>query len=89
MVTKIKIVKTTPKTVFDPRYKAMISALIAMRKKEGLSQRDLAGLMDRPRTFIARTEVRERRLDFIDIVDLLKAMGRSESEILKFLKEFI
>lgn len=86
---KVTFKKTTPKTIFDERYRALVQAIISMRKKKNLSQRALAELMGRSHNFIARTEMHERRLDYIDVVDILKAMGLSKSEILKFLEKFI
>jgi hypothetical protein len=41
------------------------------------------------KTYVARTEIRDRRLDIIETIDLLKAMGLSKSEILKIIEKII
>ncbi len=75
--------KTSPKTIFDPRYSRLITDLVAVRHKNGLSQRDLAEKAKASHCFIGRTETKERRLDLIETIDLMKTLGLSKAEILK------
>jgi transcriptional regulator with XRE-family HTH domain len=77
------------KTVFDQRYKALVAEMVRLRKNKGLSQAELARASNMSKTTIGRIETRDRRLDYIDTVDILKAIGLSKSEILTFLEKFI
>lgn len=77
------------KTIFNPRYKSFIDELVRIRHKKNLSQIGLAKLSGNSSTFIARTEIRDRRLDLIEAIDLLKAMKLSRAEILKILERLI
>jgi len=81
--------KRKTKTIFDPRYKYLIDQLVSIRKKKGLSQRDLAQLWGASHPYVARTEIRDRRLDVLETIDLLKAMGLSKSEILKLIEKLV
>jgi predicted transcriptional regulator len=77
------------KTIFDPRYKFFIEQLVKVRKNLGISQRDLAKRWGTSHPYVARTEIRERRLDLIEAIDLLKALELSRKEILHLLGQLI
>ena len=72
------------KTIFDPKYKAMIELLKSLRKKQGLTQRDLAKKLGVAHCFIGRAETCERRLDIMDLIRILRALDLNDREILKF-----
>jgi len=50
-----------------------------MRKQAGLTQRELAGLLDREQSFIWRIEKGERRVDLLEFHWICNAMGQSAS----------
>lgn len=81
--------KRKTKTIFDPRYKLLIDELVRIRHKKELSQVDLARISGTSKTFIGRTEIRDRRLDIIETIDLFKAMGLSKKEILRIIEQLI
>ena len=63
-------------TIHDPRYAAVIETLVDLRKERGLTQAALAAKLG---TFrqpdIAKVEGLQRRLDLIELVDWLGALG--------------
>ena len=73
------------KTIFDPKYKAMIESLKSLRKERGMTQRDLAKRLKVAHCFVGRAETCERRLDIMDLIRILRAMDCTDREILKFL----
>lgn len=79
----------TQKTIFDPKYKAMIESLKSLRKKHGLSQRDLAKRLNVAHCFIGRAETCERRLDIMDMIRILRALDLNNREILKFFENLL
>lgn len=81
--------KSKTKTIFDPRYKKFIEQLVRIRHAKGLSQVALSKLWGVSSTYIARIELRERRLDILETIDLLRAMGLSKSEIMKIIEKLI
>jgi transcriptional regulator with XRE-family HTH domain len=60
--------------VTSPSYGAAIQVLIQTRKELGLSQRDLAERLKKPRSFVSKIENRERRLDFVEFLAVARAM---------------
>jgi len=64
-------------TLHDPRYKVLIRALTDARKARGLSQYELAAIIDRPQSYIGKIETFERRLDALELFDLLDALSLS------------
>lgn len=70
----------------DSRYRAVITRLVEERHKLGVSQRDLADRLAQSRSFVSKVEIFERRLDFVQLVDWVRALGLDER---KFLAEVL
>ena len=81
--------KMAEKTIFDKRYVKFVSELVKIRHSKGWSQRDLAKRVGVNHNFIARIEIRDRRLDLIEVIDYMKALGLSKAEIIKKISELI
>ena len=73
--------KGTTKTIFDPRYDRIIAELVKIRRDKGFTQRSFSAKTGYSKCFIARTETKERRLDFIETIDYMKHLGLSKAEI--------
>ena len=58
----------------DERYKEVIKHLKLRRQELGLSQQVLADRLGLHKQFISRVELGERRLDFIEFTDLVRAL---------------
>jgi len=63
------------KSIHSREYGALISWLKAARKRRGLSQRGLAKKLGVTPSFVAKTELKERRLDVVEFVRICKALG--------------
>jgi transcriptional regulator with XRE-family HTH domain len=74
-------------TLRDPRYRAIVARLVALRKTAELNQRELAELLGKPQSYVAKVELHERRLDIVQFVEWLRALSTDErkffAEILK------
>lgn len=77
------------KTIFDPKYKKMIESLKSIRIKQGISQRDLANKLGMAHSYIGRAETCERRLDILDLINILRALNLTNAEIMKFLQQLL
>ena len=77
------------KTIFDKRYKTMVNSLVAIREKQGISQRELAARLGRVHSYIGRIETFERRMDIVDLIDISHALGLKNKEILKLFSEIL
>ena len=74
------------KTIFDDRYKHLIKQVVDFREGKGISQRQLAKLLKVPRSYVSRFEVRDRRLDVVELVDVCKALGIPKKEVVALVK---
>lgn len=77
------------KTIFNPKYKSMINSLVAIRKQQGISQRDLAIKLNKVHSYIGRIETFERRLDVVDLINIARALGLSDKEIVKIFERLL
>lgn len=86
---KIRAMKTSPKSIFDKRYKKLIDELVAIRKNKNITQRELANMANVSHCYIGRTEICERRLDLIEFIDLCKVLGLSKQETVDLIKKIL
>lgn len=67
-------------------YRKLRETLISARKKAEMTQQEVADLLGKPQSFVAKYELGERRLDVIEFVKLSKIIGFSYKRVLDGLK---
>lgn len=60
--------------------------MIAARKSAGLTQHALARRLGRPQSFVAKYEGGERRLDIVEFVAIIRAIG---GDPVRLLRDFV
>jgi transcriptional regulator with XRE-family HTH domain len=63
------------KTIFTRHYGVLVKKMRAMREAAGLNQRELARLLKREQTLVARIEQGQRRIDMIEFYSFCRALG--------------
>lgn len=71
------------KSLHRPRYRAILLLLKRMRNEAGLSQEQLAAKLKRPRTYVTKCELGERRLDVLEWLEYCRACGAEPADFLK------
>lgn len=69
--------------VSSPSYDAAVQFLIRKRQEGGLSQRELAERLGKPRSFVSKVEGKERRLDIVEFMAYAAALGVSPSGLME------
>ncbi len=64
-----------PRSVFSDAYLIVVEYLIALRKRAGVSQVELARRLGRPQQFISQVENRIRRIDIVEFHAYVRALG--------------
>ena len=64
-------------------YQAAIDALVVARRASGLTQRAVAQKLGKPPSFVAKIEVGERRLDFVEFIAFARAIGVDEADLIR------
>lgn len=67
----------------DQRYKEVIERLRLRRQELGLSQQALAERLGLHKQFMSRVELGERRLDFVEFVDLVRALELDAGKVVE------
>ena len=62
------------KTVHSEAYKKSLSELKESRRKNGLTQQDVAKRLGRPQSFVAKYERGERRLDVLEFIAVARVL---------------
>ena len=71
---------------YSPQYGHFRALLRRIREEAGLSQTDLAKKLGKPQTFVSKSELGERRIDFLETIDFCAACGVSVNKFLERLK---
>lgn len=70
------------KSLTDPRYRAMIDQLVALRHEAGLTQRDVADRLGVVQAYVWKVEKYQQRLDPLQLVEWLRAIDADEKKFL-------
>ena len=65
-----------------PKHRALIAAIVAARKRAGLTQRELALKMKRSNSFVWKIEAGERRVDSLELIEIGRALDTKGSKLL-------
>lgn len=68
--------------IHDKRYQAVAARLKELRKQRGLHQQTVAERLGRTQTYISRYESGARRLDVIELLDVLLALEADPHEFI-------
>lgn len=74
------------KTVHSSEQAAFCALMVAARKQAGLTQHELARRLRRPQSFVAKYEGGERRIDVVEFVAIVRAIG---ADPVKLLRNFV
>jgi len=69
----------------DAHYQILRDMLTEAREAEQLFQKDVAARLRKNQAFVSKYEAGERKLDWLEVLNLLEVLGVEEG---KFLKEF-
>jgi transcriptional regulator with XRE-family HTH domain len=71
-----------PKTVNTDAQLSLQTLLRAARERARLTQTDLAARLGRPQSFVAKYERGERRLDVVEFIVVVRAIGADPRRII-------
>lgn len=69
------------KSVHSREYKELTRLLTEARKAAGFTQQELARKLRKHQSFVAKYERGERRLDVIEFIQIVGAMGRDPMDL--------
>jgi transcriptional regulator with XRE-family HTH domain len=71
------------KPLYSRRYGALVDTLIAVRRKQGLTQEDVAKRLAMTQSWVSKCERGARRLDVVELDMWCDALGVSLTEFLR------
>ena len=72
-----------PVSLRSPRHRALQALLADLRAAAGLTQMDVANRLARPQSFVSKYESGERRLDIIEFIDVVRALGGEPHRVVR------
>ena len=79
--------RKTAKSLRSQEHRALCALLVAERRKAGLRQADIAARLGKPQSYVAKYEGGERRLDVIEFLGVVRAIGADPKRILRVLMQ--
>jgi transcriptional regulator with XRE-family HTH domain len=70
-----------PKSVFTEAYATFLAELVAIRKRAGVSQVELARRLGATQQFVSRAERGDRRLDVVEYYAIVRALELEPREV--------
>ena len=64
-----------PKSIFTEEYQIFLTALIQARQEAGITQMQLAKILQKPQSYVSKYENGERRLDVIETFEILLSLN--------------
>lgn len=78
------------KTIHSQQNECVRKAIVALRQRAGLTQRQLAAKLQRERSFVGRLELGERRLDLVEFFWVCRACGADPvKEAAKLMRQLV
>lgn len=77
------------KSIWDESYSNLRIELKKIRRKAGLSQTQLAEILQKPQSYVSKYEIGDRNLDFIEVLNVCKACDFSAEELVKNVQTII
>lgn len=71
-----------PNPLHNPNYALFRAMLVEARKHNGVTQVDAALRLGKPQSYVSKYERGERRLDFVEFLEVADAIGLNVSEFL-------
>jgi len=86
-IITLALKKRLTKSLYTERWELLLARLKALRKESGLTQAQVAKLMGRPQSLVAKIESGERRLDVCQFIDYLNMLGADAASVVKELSQ--
>lgn len=75
------------KTIHSRASKLLLERLSSKRLLAGITQQQLSAKLNRPQSFVSKYENGERRLDFIEIIEICNALNSDPHELIDLIVE--
>ena len=72
-----------------PGHQALMQVLVETRKSKGVTQQELADRLKRPRSYVAKIETGERRLDVVEFVEWFHALKADPKAAVSAISEIL
>ena len=73
------------KSIYSARHKRLRELLSQERRRAGLTQVELSRVLRRPQSFVSKIETGERRLDIVELLEILARLGVDPARFLRAL----
>ena len=77
------------KSLHTPQYEHFRLLMVLAREQAGLTQAQVANMLNKPQSFVSKYEMGERRIDIVEFVQLCRVIGIDPLSIFNAINEKI
>lgn len=74
------------KTIYQDRYQILVQTLVEARKQLKFTQAEVAQQLNKPQSYIAKIEGKDRKLDVLEFIELCKILHLDAQKIIEKLQ---
>lgn len=82
LLNGLKSASAMVRSTHSTAYASLLGAIVAARKSAGLRQVELALRLGKPQSYVSKVENGERRIDPVEYLEIMRAIGVSGSKTL-------
>ncbi len=75
-----------PRSIHTQQYQLLCDLMMEARDGAGLTQTELAEKLGRPQSYVSKYEIGERRLDVVEFLEVMRALGVDFPKAARLLK---
>lgn len=68
---------------WDEKREVLTALLKALRSEAGLTQTEMANLLGKPQSYVSKYESGERRLDFVEVIEVCEGLNVAPKSFLE------
>ncbi|MGH6955126.1 MAG: helix-turn-helix domain-containing protein [Caulobacteraceae bacterium] len=78
-----------PSTLSSDAYAVFVEAVVAARRRQRVTQAELARRLGKPQSYVSKSERRQRRIDVVEFIAISEALGLDSADLFREVRRLL